>query len=317
MRKLLLKCVLLLVLTGSLLYAGGAAYRQTNTYRNLERTEETEKYHTMPDTIDIAVFGASHGRDAFRYPPDGSAFFNFSMSSQTPQYDLMQLREYQGLLQPGALVILTVSYPSLFWTDSEKTFFNKQPRYYRILSPENIIEVDLSQYWLQRFSPLLTEDLSSVAAAFLHDEELRPTADETAGYHQTSAEDMGPEQARILEDHWENCISGAFPNVNPVMWDAFCEILSMCRNNGWQAVLVTPPYLSEYNACFSDEFYSVFYGQVHALAFEFDVPYLDYSHTPAYAAQYPLFRNIDHLNLNGAARFDGQFFADLQALGLL
>lgn len=317
MKKLLLKCVLLLVLTGSILSAGGAAYRQTNTYRNLERTEETEKYHTMPTTIDIAVFGPSHGRDAFRYPPDGCSFFNFSMSSQTPQYDLMQMREYQDRFHPDTLVVLTVSYLSPFWTDSQDTFSDKQPRYYRILSPKNIVDVDLSHYWLQRFSPLLTEDFPTVVTALFHDAALQPTSDETSGYHETSADVMDSEQARIRKDHWDNCIAGSFPNTNPVMWDSFCEMLSMCRENGWQAVLVTPPYLSEYNACFSDAFYSVFYEQVNALSSEFDVPYLDYSHEPAYAAQYALFRNIDHLNLNGAAQFDARFFADLQAMGLL
>lgn len=140
MKKLLFKCALLALLVGAVLYGGGAAYKQTNAYRNLERTEETEKFYELPDQVDIAVVGPSHGRDAFHYPPEGMVLFNFSMSSQTPQYDLAMLRQFQDRIRPGGLIILTVSYLSPYWTDTEKQFQDKQPRYYRVLSPENIVD---------------------------------------------------------------------------------------------------------------------------------------------------------------------------------
>ena len=65
MRRFLRNCTALLLAVAALLWLGGAAYRQTTAYRNLERTEETEKYHEMPERITFAVFGSSHGRDAF------------------------------------------------------------------------------------------------------------------------------------------------------------------------------------------------------------------------------------------------------------
>ena len=105
MRKFLRNCTALLLAVAALLWLGGTAYRQTTAYRNLERTEETEKYREMPERIAFAVFGPSHGRDAFQKEDYGEGFFNFSMSSQTPQYDWMQLREFQDRLAPGATVV--------------------------------------------------------------------------------------------------------------------------------------------------------------------------------------------------------------------
>ena len=71
MRKLILKCALLLLILGGLLYAGGEAYKQTNTWKNLEREDGTDIFRDLPETVDIAVFGASHGREDFKFPPEG------------------------------------------------------------------------------------------------------------------------------------------------------------------------------------------------------------------------------------------------------
>lgn len=313
MKKLILKCILLLLMAGSVLCAGGAAYRRTNTYRNLERTEETEKFHELPDAVDIAVFGSSHGRDAFKYPPEGRSFFNFSLSSQTPQYDAAMLRQFQDRLEPGALVILTVSYSSPYWTDSEDAFERKQPRYYRVLSPENIVDVDLARYWLERFSPLLTLEPTDIAAAFLKKPELIKDSEDPAAHKELTAGALPDERARIERDHW-GAVSPVYPEVNPVMWGAYHEMLDLCREREWNAVLVTPPYPAAYSGCFPEGFYGEFRRRMEALAAEYDIAYLDYSHDPDFAERYDLYKNIDHLNLDGAAVFDRRFFADIRDL---
>lgn len=193
MKRLLLKCTLLVLLVGALLSVGGVAYKRANVYRNLERTEETEKFHALPDQVDIAVVGSSHGRDAFHYPPEGKVMFNFSMSSQTPQYDLAMLRQFQDHIRPGGLVILTVSYTSPYWTDTEDGFQSKQPRYYRVLSAKNIVDVDLGRYWLGRLSPLLTLEPKDLVSAFLVRPELIGTSDERSGHNQLSEEKIADE----------------------------------------------------------------------------------------------------------------------------
>lgn len=312
MKKLLQKCLLLCLLVGFLLYLGGTAYRQTNAYRNLERRERTEEYRTMPDQIDIAVFGASHGQHDFQFFPEKSSPFNFSMSSQTPQYDAAQLRQYEDRLRPGAIVILTASYLSPFWTDTESQFQAKQARYYRILSPENIVDVNWAHFMLGRFSPLLTTDYSSILHAFYPGEDLIPVVEEQVGSRKLSPANIIAEQSRIRNDHL-SAITPAFPEGNSVMLAAYEEILTRCSENCWKAVLVTPPYPDVYSSCFSADFYPVFYEKIRELSERYDVPYLDYSHDTAFVGNYSLFMDIDHLNLTGAEQFDRQFFADLPA----
>lgn len=307
----------MVLIVGAILYLGGAAYKQTNTYRNLKRTEETEKFHDMPASIDVAVFGASHGRDAFKYPPEGAALFNFSMSSQTPQYDLAMLRQFQDRVRPGALVVLTLSYASPYWTDTEEVFQSKQPRYYRVLSAENIVDVDLGKYWINQLSPLLTLEPGKILSAFLSHPPLNPTEDELRGHNRLLEETIPNEQARIQKNHWTEAMAPVYPEPNPVMWDAYHEILDLCQAKGWNAVLVTPPYPAEYNACFPDGVYESFLTLAAKLSEEYGVPYLDYSHDPAFLTRHDLFKNIDHLNLDGAAVFDQRFFTDVRKLGLL
>lgn len=317
MKKLLFKCTLMTFIVGTILYLGGAAYRQTNTYRNLERTEETEKFHDMPASIDIAVFGSSHGRDAFKYPPDGEELFNFSMSSQTPQYDLAMLRQFQDRIRPGALVVLTLSYSSPYCTDTEEVFQSKQPRYYRVLSAENIVDVDLGKYYVNQLSPLLALEPSEILSAFFFHPPLNPTEDEQRGHNQFLEEMIPSEQSRIKKNHWTAAMAPSYPEPNPVMWDAYHEILDLCQVKGWNSILVTPPYPVEYNACFPDGVYESFLMLAAKLSEEYGVPYLDYSHDPAFSTRHDLFKNIDHLNLDGAAIFDQRFFADVRALELL
>lgn len=197
MRKFLRNCTALLLAVAALLWLGGTAYRQTTAYRNLERTEETEKYREMPERIAFAVFGPSHGRDAFQKEDYGEGFFNFSMSSQTPQYDWMQLREFQDRLAPGATVVLTVSYLSPFWTDSAESFGSKQERYYRILHPENIVDCDVGHWVLERWSPLLTTECGEILSAFLQPQELREDTNTLYGRQELTQEMLESERARI------------------------------------------------------------------------------------------------------------------------
>ncbi len=230
----------------------------------------------------------------------------------------MMLLEYGSRFHERTLVILTATYLAPFWTDSEKTFSAKQPRYYRVLSPRHIVDADHKKYFLQRFSPLLTEDPAQVAAAFLKDEPAAGSLFDLTKDHQLDAETAEEQRSRI-EKKYIPLIAPGFPEGNPVMLESYREILHLCRENGWNAVLVTPPYLEKCNDTFErnfDSFYPVFLEKVSQISQEFSVPYLDYSHDPSYAEAYGLYRDIDHLNGEGAAEFDKRLFADLRDLGI-
>lgn len=314
MKRFLRNCAALALVVAALLWLGGAAYRNTTVWKNLEYTEETEKYHSMPEEVTFAVFGPSHSRDAFQAADYGDRFFNFSMSSQTPQYDWMQMRQFAGRMMPGATVVLTASYLSPFWTDSEESFESKQERYYRFLSPENIVDCDLGHWCLERVSPLLVTDTADVFSAFLHPPELKSETVVSQGIQVLKSENLEGEQTRIRSDHLEKNIEVGMPDGNPVMLEAFGEMLEMCRRKGWNAVLVTPPYPAAYTECFPDEVLERFRELTGEISREFDVPWLDYSRDGEFTDNFAYFRNIDHLNPAGASAFSKRIQADLEEL---
>ena len=269
----------------------------------------------MPEEVTFAAFGSSHGRDAFQAADYGEGFFYFSMSSQTPQYDWMQMRQFADRIHPGATVVLTVSYSSPFWTDTKETFESKQRRYYRILSPENIVDCDLGRWYLGRFSPLLITESSGVLEAFLNPPELRDETNALYGAQRLKNEDLESDERRIQAYHLP-AIEPAMPDGNPVMLDAFREMLEMCRQRGWNAVLVTPPYPEVYTNCFSNEILERFREMTIGISREFGVPWLDYSRDAEFTENFSYFKNIDHLNLAGASAFAARFQTDLKEIGL-
>lgn len=56
---------------------------------------------------------------------------------------------------------------------------------------------------------------------------------------------------------------------------------------------------------------------MNGLIEDYGVPWLDYSRDAAFSHRYDLFADIDHLNQTGAALFNEQLYADVQALGFL
>lgn len=308
MKKLILKCVILVLLVEALLYLGGQAYGHTPEYTSA--LSETKKFSGMHASIDVAVFGNSHARNAFLYAPDGLTLFNFGMGHQTPQYDAALLRQYQKHLHPGPLVILNVSYSSPFCKQSEALFDGLQERYYQILDLKNIVCGDAAHYYLRKLSLLLTTDSSKVYGA------LRAAPAPASSLHPFSREElMEYANRREIADS-----RTFYPNTNPEMMEAYREILTMCRENGWDAVLVSVPHLSMYNDCltaFQEDFFSVYEDAVLELSEEFQVPWMNYSHDSAYSGREDYFSDDrEHMLPSGAEAFDRQFFADVQSGGL-
>lgn len=315
MKRFYIKSCVFLLLIGCLVYGIGIAYRSTISYQNMLINEGISEWPYMPEQITLAVFGPSTGQHGIVNPPEEykDSFFNFCLSSQTPQYDFQVMQSYSDHIQSGATVILTVFYASPYWTDTEDAFNQKQSRYYHILEPEYIVDVDLSRYWLQRFSPILTAEFSTILSSLLTTPERALTPVQIQGTKKCSSEDATEQQDRLKESQWAS-ISPCFPDVNPVMWDAYHSMLNLCREKEWNAVLVLPPYLPEYNVIFPTEFYPAFQERMTELSEEYDVPFLDYSHDAFYAGRYELFRDIYHLNSAGAKVFNAQLFADIAAI---
>lgn len=226
------------------------------------------------------------------------------------------MREYENRFLPGTIVILTVSSLSPFWTDSEATFESKQARYYQVLSPGNIEDADYFRWGKERFFPVLSKSLPELVKAFFYKTPVAPNYIEDVRGKVLKEADIESERKRIMKNHI-SLISPIYPETNSVMMDSYRAILSHCQENGWPVILVTPPYTDVYNdilETYDKDFYEVFSQAVTAIAEEYGVPYLDYSHDPDYTASYDFFRDVDHLNIEGSKEFDASFFQDASAL---
>lgn len=306
MKKLAEKCLFMVVALAVLLFLFCEIYRCSGTERKTWILDGTEKFHPVPNSVNVAVFGASHGATDLRTGPEGYDFFNFAIGSQSPWYDLALMHQYEENMEENTLVVLTVTYLSPYWNETETEFKEKQGRYYRLLDPENIIDVDLVQYYLFKLFPVLgVEPIPLINRFLLPIKKTEPTL---------SLDEVEKGKKERGFQHWSN-IKRVFPKA--AAWDIYEEIFSHCEENHWRVVLVTPPYTEYYNECFPAEFYSAFFDTVNRLAEEHGVLYFDYSHEEKFATATQWYRDLDHLNAEGAKVFEAQFYGDLKAAGLL
>ena len=315
MKRFLCRCISVLLATAAIIWLGGQAYRHTSAWKNRIRDAEIAKYQTMPKQIDTAVFGISHALCAFLPQDYGENFFSFALSSQTPVYDWMQMRQYADRIQPGATVVLVVSYIALFENQSEDTEKSLQNnKYNRILSPWYIPHCDVGRWVLERFSPLLTDSLGDIVKAFIDPPEL---SGDIALAWQTSlqAEDLEREQNRIHQNQYQ-MLADAPLEGQPNMLNAYENMIEMCRSRQWNPVLVTVPYLHAYEQCLPKKTIPAYREIVAGLSEKYGVPWLDYSTNEVFHENMALFKDIDHLNWAGAAQLAELFCRDAAQLGL-
>ena len=289
MKRLVVKVFALAAVLLGTIYVGSQIYARTSAYTLLKQFQGVSDFSSVPDEIDVAVFGASHAKAGFRSPPEGKVFFNFAMSSQSPQYDYMQMLEFQDRIKPGALIVIIVSYQCPFWPDHDDTFDSKQARYYKLLSPEHIIDYDPFKDLMYDHFCLLAENLATITKSFLDKEALQNDPVEL------DVSTIAAQQIDVSSRHL-TMIMDSFPEPSAGAMEAYDKMLQLCEEKDWNAVIVTVPFLDEYTDIFPDEIYPVFYGLVDQLCEKYDVPYLDFSDCEQFKGRYDLYADIDHLD---------------------
>ena len=272
----------------------------------------------MPETIDLAVIGSSHALYGVDLSAYSENYFNFSLAGQTPRYDLQMLKEFEDRMAEGATVIMTVSYMSPFWTEPESQFLEKQTRYYRLLSPENILHYDAKEAFRVKLTQYIPASrifftdastvLQTIAKSFHKAQEPSHASPGTPWYENID------HQTEVLEKKHMELIEPWFPEMNPDVAQAYEGIFALAEKHDWNLIAVTTPFTDVYNDIFDDDFYEVFYGHVDRMLSAHDVPYWDYSRDPQFTHELDLFSDLDHLSAEGSRRFS-QILADRLSLG--
>ena len=301
--------LLLAILVGTL----NLVYVQLELPRN-----EIYKFWSMPEHITICNFGSSHGRKAFCYDdfaPDTS--FNFGLTSQKLSYDFRLMQYYADRIDPGADILITISYFSLFGVTDEteqEGFLSKNRRYYRILSDEYIKEYDRRTDIYENLFPALInlDDTVTVLTGQKHD-------DNQEWFHTAYEIDIEENADLKYQNH---IVRGSLDEdgeiaINEAEVTALYDMIDFCREHGWHPYLITPPYTEQYLSRIRDNspgFLESFDRFVRDIADEKGVPYYNYGQDERFSGDIGLFIDADHMNIDGAKKFTAALMAEIPGL---
>ncbi len=320
MKKFLLKICLLLGIVLSLIKIFDSYYKTTNEYINLLTSREIVKfgnsYHAneikdiikfepLQENLQIINLGNSHGRAGFNYSEllEYNSF-NFGMSSQSPSYDYLLLDYYKDHIKEDSIVFIPISYFTLYYDElaDKETFESLNIRYYDILGINYIQNVDIVYYIINKVSPLLfLENKEIYEVLFDQTEEIAVFNEKWyAGFNEFDSQAQIDIINSTVENH-KSLIGNQVLNENTVL--SYKNIIDLCEKEGYYPVLVTTPYLNEYNNEFDQDFYNQFHEDILKIATENEVLYLDYSHDLEFTNNHNYFSDADHLNEIGSNVF--------------
>lgn len=298
-------------------------YQQSNRYKN--QNYELAKYQSVPYQIEIANFGSSHGQLGFYYDHDGVNSFNFALSSQTPEYDLVLLKDNLDHFAEGAKIIFPISYftPYLFPQDQDDDFELRNQRYYRILSPFHIIDFDLIQWIKENLSVPNGKELINLKALFDDDELFYELTNQKGNFPLSNWENVnlvnGMDLSYEANLRWEfwmqyraNLDLDRTGTMNPEVITIYQEIVKICEKNNLIPIFVTLPITSELNEVIDEKFYPIFKEDVRIMMEMIGKPlYLDYSHNEDFSYNQEYFIDTDHLSKFGADAFTNLLIEDI------
>jgi len=263
-----------------------------------------DRFLSAPDTIDVANLGNSHGQGAFKYGghPELSCA-NFANGSQSLPQDACLLEYYIDRFTDNAVLYISVTYPSLLNSATERSdFLSLNRRYYYILPPHLILNFSWRE-WISVKVPGLF--IPSWRAENWKRDEFVDLGEQTADAIDISADAKGAVERHILT-HEKN---GTY-ELNPDMIASLEQMVTLCKEHSVTPILVTTPFLREYNDLVPAEFLRVQQSFLNSFAQEHQIAYLDFSRDIRFQDRYDFFLNSDHLNDTG-----GYYFTDLLLSG--
>lgn len=310
MKKFLLKILLLMALVAVVLSPLAVLYERV-IMPNRMIYNGTDKYRNMPDVIQVANLGNSHGARSFVYDQlKDVTGFNFALSAQTLTFDWAVLDCYQKHLAQGAVLFVNFSYFTLYYDEEQDAQYQSRSRMYDDFLPtEYHPNPQEHQRWLERF-PFLRFKASDLVDYVLKTPEPYLGTWRTRRLDQRTPEDIADAARKSYEGHAEMVGDG----FDPRMMEALDNIMNLCAQKGWHVVFYTAPYPEAYVQQYDEAFLLRFAADMRAVSQKYSVPWLDYSTDARFADRYELFMDCDHLNKTGAEQFTQIILSDARAL---
>lgn len=232
-----------------------------------------KKYESM--TIRIFNLGSSHSEESFKR----SKSLNLANSGQTIYYDYLLLDKYLKKIENKGICFLTVSYFSFGTRKLDKK--HQLERYLYILKFKNFIGKDKLYYIIYNYIPLIKKYFRLPSVVGVSVEERIKT------HHKILT------NLKYLENRKENI-------------KYLEQIIERCQEKNIRVILLTTPFMKEYNDYFSNEdLENNFYSIIRNIVNKYNVEYIDFSH------EYDIFSerddfcpgDYDHLSEKGSAKF--------------
>lgn len=229
------------------------------------------------------------------------------MNSQTLSYDYRLLQQYEEKLTPGGVCFIVISYFSLLEDEENNDNFEaKNARYYKFLDPRYIKQYDLSTDIRVRYFPVLSSNEALIGIL-------------TKKPSDVNQFELDWERVANADEAVQNAENAVLRHIGAYEKDgtwsfreeelnALEDIIIFCWERGIKAVMITTPYLQEYNQRVPEEFKNYFTETISRVSMKYGVEYYDYSGDDDFSENYELFMNSDHLNKTGAKKFTGMLW---------
>ena len=290
LKKLLLLVVICTVIAGAanlvfILVKGG----MVPTY--------IDRFRKAPAKIDIGNLGNSHGQSAFIYSdhPELSAL-NMANGSQDLAQDERVFENYVDRFKKGSRLYIPVTYPSLFSDSTTRSdFLSLNRRYYYFLPPRLILDFSWRE-WISVKLPGLF--VPSWRATHWKKDEFVEAGEQTADMIDVKDDAQNAVERHILEFEKD----GTYV-LNQTAISNLELIVSVCKAHSVTPILITTPFLREYNDLVPAEFLTVQQSFLKDFAARQKIEYLDFSRDARFQDRHDLFLNSDHLNDTGGLYF--------------
>lgn len=293
----------------------GIMYSIQFLYHKYSRNDDTDtrKFYNMPNQINIANMGNSHGLCSFNYADlqDEYVCFNFALTAQSIEYDEGIMKQYINRMADNSVMIIPVSYVTFFlsdWNFSDEFFNVKNQRYYGILSYKNMIRTNLVEYIKRKYFAFIYTDVRADMISAI-DEKFFINQPDKDG-EDIPKTDFAKDAYDAYNRHVASFLIDGEYQFKDELVKCLYNMINMCRENNVTPVLVTTPCVKEYNDYVEKEFLSEFNEILSKVIEDTQVPYYNYCNDERFVNRYDLFMNADHLNEEGAAIFTDIFYEE-------
>lgn len=295
MKKFLIKMTISLSIVLIPLMIISVLYKNTNAYLS---SNELYKVRVYPENISLLNLGNSREMYGISYDNNyNGVAHNFASSSQPLYYDLQVLKEAKNSINKDAIVFIPLSY--FDWTYDWRELFKKDigaynKRYYGIISPQNIYNFNIEEYFKYSLFPALTakSDLKYI----LND------IDIVKGYSTDSTKNI-EQEVKYTYSAWRNNVEADKEDEEEVIKgnvSDFKNLLNYCLKMGYQPVVLISPITEQFTAAYPKEDLEKFYQRTTEVLKNYpDVLFLNYAEDPEVSTNLKYFFDAVHLNNMG------------------